>query len=39
MTLLDERKACLLLNVTFHGQKGKKDSMHVQAQAFKNNSN
>jgi len=39
MTLLDEREACLLLNVTLHGRKGKNDSVHVQAQAFKNNSN
>jgi len=35
ITLLDEREACLLLNVTLHGRKGKNDSVHVQAQAFK----
>ena len=37
MTLLDEREACLQLNFTFHGRKGKNDSVQVQAQAFKNN--
>ena len=39
MTLLDERETCLELNVTFYGRKGKKVSVQVQAQAFKNNSN
>jgi hypothetical protein len=37
MTLLDEQEACTRLKVTFHGRKGKNES--VQAQAFKNNSN
>jgi hypothetical protein len=31
MTLLDEQEACLLLNATFHGQKGKHDFVQVQA--------
>jgi len=39
MTLLDEQEACLLLNATFHGQKGKHDFVQVQAWAFKNNNN